>query len=59
MNRYEEILTKKGFPLPPGGEVLDARYSMGDGDWYGKTAKGWFWWSGRDWKLCPYGPNPR
>ena len=53
--RIVAVLTKAGLPVPA-GDLLDAEYNMGRADWYVRTDAGWFWWSGKEWKECPYGP---
>jgi hypothetical protein len=54
---YLRMLRKAGFPDPP-GTVVKVRFVTGHADWYAETEQGWFWWNGKEWRHCPYGPNP-
>lgn len=40
------------------GEVLERRYVAGTGDWYARTAAGWYWYDAdaRTWNFLPLGP---
>lgn len=56
MNREEKILTEKGLPLPPYLPVV--KLWIGNGDWWVKTPKGWYWLRGeaKQWRPAPMGP---
>lgn len=53
--RIVRVLTQHGIPVPP-GELVSFSFNMGRGDWYVRTDSIWLWWSGKEWKKCPYGP---
>ena len=53
---YAAILAKNGVPPAPGA-VLDARYIAANGDWWARTALGWYWLRNhKDWVPAPNGP---
>lgn len=54
---WEDLFTKNYLPEPP-SSIVDARWIARSGDWYVRTAEGWFWLAvdrGR-WVPCPNGP---
>jgi hypothetical protein len=54
---YEAIIARNHLP-PAQGEVLDMRWMASTGDWWHRTAAGWFWFDARtkQWKPAPLGP---
>ena len=57
--RRKQTLARSNLPVPD-TEVLDLNYSASNGDWYIKTADGWFWIrgdagpKGKVWKHVPH-----
>ena len=59
---HEEYLIKNGLPLPPYLPVAKLRWIAGNGDYWVKTPKGWYWMRTQDvltkeWKHAPMGPE--
>ncbi len=52
---WSYVLASNNLPKAP-EEVVDGRWIARSGDWYIKTARGWYWLgSNKQWVFCPLG----